>query len=146
MLSHSSRVRLFLTPGAVARQAPLSMEFSRQEFWSELPLLSPGDRPHPGIEPESPALQVDSSPSEPPGKPKVHPDSAATRNPLERKEKVKTLSHVQFFTTPWTVPARLLHPWDSPGKNPGVGCHFLLQGIFPTQGSNPGLPHCRQML
>ena len=41
---------------------------------------------------------------------------------------------------------RLLHPWDSPGKNTGVGCHFLLQGIFPTQGSNPGLPHCRQTL
>ena len=35
--------------------------------------------------------------------------------------------------------------WDFPGKNTGVGCHFLLQGIFPTQGSNPG-PHCRQML
>ena len=35
---------------------------------------------------------------------------------------------------------------DSPGKNTGVGCHFLLQGIFPTQGSNPGLPHCGQTL
>ena len=34
---------------------------------------------------------------------------------------------------------------DSPGKNAGVGCHALLQGIFPTQGSNPGLPHCRQI-
>ena len=43
-------------------------------------------------------------------------------------------------------PARLLCPWDSPGKNTGVGCHFLLQGIFPTQGSNPGLLLCRQML
>ena len=41
---------------------------------------------------------------------------------------------------------RLLCPWESPGKNTGVGCHFLLQGIFPTQGSNPGLPHSRQML
>ncbi|KAB0388241.1 hypothetical protein FD755_003197 [Muntiacus reevesi] len=40
----------------------------------------------------------------------------------------------------------LLHPWDFPGKSTGVGCHFLLQRIFPTQGSNPGLPHCRQML
>ena len=39
-----------------------------------------------------------------------------------------------------------LRPWDSPGKNTGVGCHFLLQGIFQTQGSNPGLLHCRQML
>ena len=42
---------------------------------------------------------------------------------------------------PWTK-----SPWDFPGKNTGVGCHFLLQGIFPTQGSNPGLPHCRQTL
>ena len=43
-------------------------------------------------------------------------------------------------------PTRLLHPWDFPGKNTGVGCHFLLQGSFLIQGSNPGLPHCRQML
>ena len=40
----------------------------------------------------------------------------------------------------------LLHPRDFPGKSTGVGCHFLLQRIFPTQGSNPGLPHCRQTL
>ena len=49
------------------------------------------------------------------------------------------LSHfscIQLFTALWTVPARLLCPWDSPGKNTGVGCHTLLQGIFPTQGSN----------
>ena len=37
-------------------------------------------------------------------------------------------------------------PWDSSGQNTGVGCHALLQGIFPTQGSNPGLPHCRQII
>ena len=43
-------------------------------------------------------------------------------------------------------PARLLCPWDSPGKNTGVGCHFLLQGIFLTQGSNWGLLHCVQIL
>ena len=41
-------------------------------------------------------------------------------------------------------PTRLLCPWDSPGKNTGVCCYFLLQGIFPTQELNPGLPHCRQ--
>ena len=41
---------------------------------------------------------------------------------------------------------RLLCPWDFQGKNTGVGWHFLLQGIFLTQGSNPGLPHCRQIL
>ena len=43
-------------------------------------------------------------------------------------------------------PARPLCPWTSPGKNTGVGSHSLHQGIFPTQGSNPGLPHCRQIL
>ena len=43
-------------------------------------------------------------------------------------------------------PTRLCRPWDSPGKNTGGGCHALLQGIFPTQGSNPGLLHCRQTL
>ena len=42
-------------------------------------------------------------------------------------------------------PTRFLCPWNSPGKNPGLGCHSLLQGIFPTQGSNLGLPHCRQI-
>ena len=43
-------------------------------------------------------------------------------------------------------PARLLCSWDSPGKNPGLGNHSLLQGIFPTQGSKLGLLHCRQIL
>ena len=43
-------------------------------------------------------------------------------------------------------PPRLLCPWKSPGKNTGVGSHSLLQGIFPTQGSNLGLLHCRQIL
>ena len=42
--------------------------------------------------------------------------------------------------------ARLLCPWDFPGKNTGLGCHFLLQGILLTQGLNPGLLHCRQTL
>ena len=55
------------TPWTVAHQAPLSMEFSRQEYWSGLSLPSPGNVPNPGIEPESPALQADSLLSEPPG-------------------------------------------------------------------------------
>ena len=63
-----SHVRLFATPWTVARQAPLSMRFSRQEYWSGLPFPSPGDLSDPGIEPWSPALQADSLPSEPPGK------------------------------------------------------------------------------
>ena len=60
-----SRVRLFATPWTVAYQAPLSMGFSRQEYWSGLPFPSPGDLPDPGIEPGSPALEADALTSEP---------------------------------------------------------------------------------
>ena len=56
-------------PQTVARQAPLSMKFSRQEHWSGLPCPPPGDRSNSGIKPRSPALQTDSLPAEPPGKP-----------------------------------------------------------------------------
>ena len=62
-----SRVQLFATPWTVAYQAPPSMGFSRQECWSGLPFPSPGDLPHPGIEPRSPALWADALPSEPLG-------------------------------------------------------------------------------
>ena len=64
-----SHVQLFATPWTVACQAPLSMGFSEQEYWSGLPFPSPGDLPNPGIEPRSPALQADALSSEPPGKP-----------------------------------------------------------------------------
>ena len=65
----------------------------------------------------------------------------------QERKKVKSLSLVLLFATPWTVACtRLLRPWDFLGKSTGVCCHFLLQGIFPTQGLNPGLPHCRQTL
>ena len=57
-----SPVRLFATPWTVAHQAPPSMGFPRQEYWSGLPFLSPGDIPKPGIKPTSPAWQVDSLP------------------------------------------------------------------------------------
>ena len=63
-----SHVRLFVAPWTVVYQAPLSMGFSRQEYWSGLPFPSPGDPPDPGIEPGSPALQADALPSKPPGK------------------------------------------------------------------------------
>ena len=78
----------FPTPWTVAYQVPPSMGFSRQEYWSGLPFLSPRHLPDPGIEPRSPALQADALTSEPPGKPFVltdetiftycgHPKSAA---------------------------------------------------------------------
>ena len=61
----------------------------------------------------------------------------------------RVLNHVWLFATWWPQPTRLLCPWGYPGKNTGVGCHFLLQGIFPTQGSNPSLLpllNCRRIL
>ena len=64
-----SRVWLFGTPWTVAHQAPPSIEFSRQEYWSGLPFPSPGDLPNPGIEPGFPAFQADALPFEPPGNP-----------------------------------------------------------------------------
>ena len=67
-LKSLSHVRLFAAPWIVAYQAPLSMGFSRQEYWSGLPFPSPGNLPDPGIEPKSPALQADALPSKPPGK------------------------------------------------------------------------------
>ena len=76
-----------------------SMEFSMPEYWSGYPIPSPGDLPNPRIKPRSPALQVDSLPAEPQGKP----------------------------------------------KDTGVGFLSLLQGIFPTQGSNLGCLHCRRI-
>ena len=68
VLSHSV-VSNSATPWTVTCQAPLSLEFSRQKYWSGLPCLPPGDLPHPGIEPRTPALHADSLLSEPLGKP-----------------------------------------------------------------------------
>ena len=59
-----------VTPWTVAHQSPLSMGFSRQEYWSGLSCPPPGDLPNPGIEPRSATLQVDSLSTEPPGEPK----------------------------------------------------------------------------
>ena len=84
-----SRVRLLATPWTAAHQAPLSMEFSRQEYWSGVPL------PSPWIYTAAKSLQ-----------------SCPTLVRPHRRQ-----------------PTRLPRPWDSPGKNTRVGCHFLLQGM-----------------
>ena len=72
-------------------------------------------------------------------------DMTATSLHFKRK-KEKLLSRVWLCDHIDCSPHRLLRPWDFPSKITGVGFNFLLQGIFPTQGSNPGLLHCRQML
>ena len=97
-----SRVRLFVTPWTVAYQAHLSIGFSKQEYCNGLPFPSLGDLPNPGIELRSsaPCCYCCCSVAS------VVSDSV---RPNRRQ------------------PIRLPHPWDSPGKNTGVGCHFLLQ-------------------
>ena len=82
-----------MTPWAVAHQTPLSMEFSRQEYWSGLPFPFPGDLLDPGIKSGSPALQADSLLSEPPGKPqcqKAKPKGLKLSLRLERNPHVIT--------------------------------------------------------
>ena len=105
------------------------MGFSRQEYWSGQPFPSPGDLPNPGMEPCSPALQVDSLPSEPPGKPLFSLCCVC----LVAQSCLTLCNSMEY-----SPPGSSVHG-DSPGKNTGVGCHALLQGIFPTQGSNPSL-------
>ena len=120
MLSHFSHVQLFATPWTVAHQASLSMGFSRQEY------LPPGHLPNRGTEPMSlmsPALAGGFF------------TTCATCESESRSVVSDSLR-----------PHGLYSPWNSPGQNTGVGRLSLLQGIFPTQGLNPGLPHCRQIL
>ena len=61
-------------------------------------------------------------------------------------QSLSLFSHVRLLQPHGLWPTRLLCPWNSPGKNTGVGWHFLPQGIFLTQESNPGLLYCRQIL
>ena len=81
-----TRVRLSVIPRTVAYQAPPSMEFSRQEYWSGLPFPSPGDLPDLGIKPRYPALQADALPSEVPGKP-IHYVYFTTIKPKQNSNK-----------------------------------------------------------
>ena len=75
--------------------------------------------------------------------PSLIPSSSLSNLP---KVKVKSLSHVQLFATPWTVAYQAPPSMEFSRQENWSGCHFLLQGIFSTQGSNPGFPHCRQTL
>ena len=129
-----SRVQLSVTPRTVAHQAPLPMEFSRQEYWRGFPFPIPGDLPDSGIEPVSPALAGGCFTTELPGKQARHICMC-----------VGVCAHAKLFQSCPTLqpcglqPDMLLCPWDSPGKNAGVGYHALLQEIFPIQGLNPPL-------
>ena len=147
-----SRVWLFAIPWTVAYKAPLSMEFSRQEYWSGVPFPSPGDLPDPGIEPGSPALQAEALASEAPGKLPLRYSRCVfiARGHLTDIIGAWESSHTCACKSLHLCPALcntvdcsplmgLLCPEDSPDKITGAGCHAFLQGIFPTQRSNPHL-------
>ena len=139
-----SRVQLFAIPWTVAHQAPLSMGFSRQEYWSGLSFPSPGGLPNPGMEPRSPALQADALTSESPGMFSVH--GILQAKVLEWASIPFSKSESRSVVSDSLQPHGLYSPWNSPGQNTGVGDLSLLQGIFPIQGLNPRLSHCRWIL
>ena len=157
-----------MTPWTVARQAPLSMGFSRQEHWSGWPFPSPGDLPDPETEPGFPALQADSFPTELQRKPSLYEIGTVLAIPTSgllfrglieivckcilatshylRRYCAQTLSCVQLFETPWTVPCQAPLSMGFSWQEYWSGCPFLLQGIFPTQGLNLHLLHYRWLL
>ena len=116
---------LFATPWTVARQALLSMGFSTQEFWSGSPCPPGrngghgGDLPDPGIKSASLTFPAMAG--------RFFTSSAMSESCSIVSDSLRPMDY---------------SPWNSPGQNTGVGSHSFLQGIFPTQGLNPGLLHC----
>ena len=106
-----THVQLFVTPWTVAYQPSPSMGFSRQECWSGLPFPSPRDLPNPGIEPVSPALQVDALPSETPGKQPILSAPALTLPNL-------SCSFVLFTTERHKIALRVLGQNQGPSFTP----------------------------
>ena len=130
-------VQLFVTLWTVTHQAPLSIGFFRQEYWSGLHFLPQGIFLTQELNLWLLCL--------------LHCRWIiyrwAIREVLIEYSVQFSHSVVSDSLRPHRLqPTRLLCPWDSPGRNTGVGCHFLLQEIFPTKGSNLGLPYCRQTL
>ena len=140
-----SLVQFSATPWIVARQTPLSMGFSRQEYWSGLLFPLPGDLPNPGTEPAflvSPALAGG------------YFTTSTTWKAINYDKVYQTLAlciqgdlkEERGYSWSGGYSWRGEDRWNSPVKNTGVGCHALLQEIFLTQGLNLGLLLCRQIL
>ena len=122
-----SRVRIFATPWTVAYQAPPSIGFSRQEYWSGLLSPSPGDLPDPisEIKLGSPTSQADALTSEQPG---------------NHKMKVKSLSCVRLFATPWMVAYKAPQSMGFSRQEYWSGLPFPSPGDLPNPGIEPGCP------
>ena len=117
LLSCSVVSNSFVTSWTVAHQAPLSMRFPRQEYWSRLPFPSPGDLPDPGIKPTSAALQADSLLCEPPGKPIHHhfckTPTTIVSTRIQWNNRYKALS--------WYLGLKTHKPWITSGP---IQCHM----------------------
>ena len=148
MLSLFSHVQLFVSLWTVACQAPLSMGFSRQEYWSGLPFPSSGDLSNPGNKPKIPALQADSLPSELLGKPQAGPSVSS----VHLLSCVRLFTFVQLCQIPWTAACQASLSITNPQSllklmciksvmpsNHLILCHplLLLPSIFPSIGSFP---------
>ena len=132
MLSHFSHVQLFAVLWTVACQVPLSMGFSRQEYWSGLPFPSPGNLPDPGIKPMSPALQVNSLPlhhRETPGCVFVRQKCMSTTVCM-----LSRFSRVQLFAVLWTVACQAPLSMGLPRQEYGSGLPFPSPGDLPHPG------------
>ena len=103
-----SHAWLFATPWTVAHQAPLSVGFSRQEYWSGLPFLSPGELPNPGIKPGSLALQADDLPTELWGKHRV-----LTDGDIQPQQTIEASQHQR-----WGVPCKRMRWYKERAKEP----------------------------
>ena len=145
---------MFVTPQTVAHQAPLSMEFSRQEYWSGLPCPPPGDLPDPGIQFRSPALQADSLPAEPPEK------SRHFRDTLEMAILAETKDYLFCFPffflrnsyccaggLPWWLRGlRICLQCKRPELDPWVGNIPRRSAWQPTEVLLPGESHGQRSL
>ena len=136
MLSHFNHVWPFATLWTVTCQAPLSMGFSRQEYWSGLPFSSSRRSSQPRDRTQVSGIAGRFFTTKPPGKP-LWGNRLVT---VVACVCAKSLQSCLALCDPmdYSPPGSSVHG-DSPGKNAGVGCHALLQGIFVTQGLNPRL-------
>ena len=98
-----SGVRLFVTLWTAAHQAPLSMGFFRQEYWSGLPFPSPGDLPEPGIKPRSPSFEAGALTSEPPGKPSGCESWTIKKAERQRTNAFELWCWRRLLRVPWTA-------------------------------------------
>ena len=135
MFSVAYHVRLFVTLWTVARQVPLSVGFSRQEYWSRLPCPLPGDLSDAEITPGSPALQADCLPPEPPGKPLLFPSLSFILLSLFQSQ---LKQHCWFWEDAWSLPITTLS-YFHPSSH--CICLFIISHSQQTVSSMKTMPY-----